>query len=323
MKQVPLNGHDSIASLLRALMAANSRKSRPVSQRLFARWIGWPASFLNDVLKGRKPMTVVRGLELSKSLDLDVVDTERIVMLSLRGRHEEAVRNFAARGLAELLDNRRLDRPSQISEDVELGLLSDAAVTAILTVLEKVGRRLPSAEICRQLVTYPDLTVGRVDSIVTRLQEAGLVVIDADGRLDVGEGRLIKYAVEGGDNPEARLTTMVSLVRSTLQSADAFLDHLQRPCSLYVGQNTLRRSTVLTYRKRAMALYNWLMRESERDRRVVESGGEDPVQAFEFIMALYPLCLDEEARVSFRPRPEAVPEMLAASRSAAAASLSP
>jgi uncharacterized protein (TIGR02147 family) len=65
------------------------------SHRDFAAQIGWPVSLLADLRKGRKRLTVARVTEFSRFLNLNHVQTEYLLMLSLReSGSDDSLQNY-------------------------------------------------------------------------------------------------------------------------------------------------------------------------------------------------------------------------------------
>jgi hypothetical protein len=58
------------------------------SIRNFARKSGWPISYANDLLAGRKRLTVQRSLQFARFLQLSESETDQLILLTLK-EHED------------------------------------------------------------------------------------------------------------------------------------------------------------------------------------------------------------------------------------------
>lgn len=59
-----------------------SRKN--FSQRGFSKKLNWPISYISDIISGRRNFTVQRAVEFSQFLNLDTLDFEKIIFLSVQ-----------------------------------------------------------------------------------------------------------------------------------------------------------------------------------------------------------------------------------------------
>jgi hypothetical protein len=66
-----------------------------LSQRNIASKLDWPASFLGDVMQGRKHLTVNRAVEFARFFNLNGVECEYLIMLALKEVNNPAVREYA------------------------------------------------------------------------------------------------------------------------------------------------------------------------------------------------------------------------------------
>jgi plasmid maintenance system antidote protein VapI len=76
----------SASQLLSEIVEKNTGV-RGFSQRLLSTKLGWPVSYIPDVIKGRKALSVARALELAKYFDTTTIDTERIILLAIQSQN--------------------------------------------------------------------------------------------------------------------------------------------------------------------------------------------------------------------------------------------
>lgn len=64
-----------------------NKNTKGFSQRNVAKKLNWPASYIPDVLAGRKAFTVKRIVELGQYLELPILDLEHLIFLCLAAKN--------------------------------------------------------------------------------------------------------------------------------------------------------------------------------------------------------------------------------------------
>jgi uncharacterized protein (TIGR02147 family) len=83
MKLPNIKKYKSTKDFFEAIYELNKKEKKIFSYRYFANQLGWPVSYLNDVVKGRKKTTLTRAIQFSQKFKLSTYQTEYLIFLCL------------------------------------------------------------------------------------------------------------------------------------------------------------------------------------------------------------------------------------------------
>lgn len=63
------------------------------SYRKFAEMLNWPHSYLNDLMQGRRPLTIQRAIEFSRFAKFSVVETERMILMAFKNSENPTLKS--------------------------------------------------------------------------------------------------------------------------------------------------------------------------------------------------------------------------------------
>ena len=142
----------------------NKRENSKTSFRFFALKLKWPVSYLNDVIKDRKKLTIKRTLELGIFLKLDAVDMERLVFLSLQQSEDKKTYEFFSEKLKEELDSTSYFKTAKVPEPypekfhiVDENVYGDISLLALFDIIHWSDGKIKLEQIPNYLYTFPEL----------------------------------------------------------------------------------------------------------------------------------------------------------------------
>lgn len=145
----------------------NKQLDSTFTYRILAQKLNWPISYLNDVINDRKPLTIQRAMSFIKYFDLDSLDAERLIYLSLKDSNDGDVKDFFEMKLNE---KNKIETPSYIPHsdaDIEIelsdkfiaadGLKYDLVTSAVLKILVWANGKILFKNISKLLYSFPEL----------------------------------------------------------------------------------------------------------------------------------------------------------------------
>ena len=140
MRCPDINQYNSISLFLQEVYSLNKKANKNASFRYFALKLKWPVSYLNDIIKGRKKLTIKRALELGLFLKLDAVDLERLIYLSLKQFEDKTTNDYFSKKLTEEFDSKTYFKSAKTEEPlpdhfhlIDESIYSDISLLASLT----------------------------------------------------------------------------------------------------------------------------------------------------------------------------------------------
>lgn len=154
--------------------------NKSFSQRMVAKRLNWPISYISDLLANRKRLSVLRALQFAKLAKFDSFDTERFITLLFLTDNDEVVRNYFDNQL-KAKQNHAPQKNSEISNKLFLSL----ELVAVYDVLRWAKHSLSAKDIKRLLITFPDLTEQRIQDIMNDLVRFKLAQYNSSGKLTI------------------------------------------------------------------------------------------------------------------------------------------
>lgn len=196
--QLPkLAEHHTSALYFQELFELNKKLDPKFSHRSFAQILEWPVSYVADLIKGRKQLTVNRALEFAQFSNLNILDFEKFIYLALAEHPTEQVRDC----FKEKLAKRFRKNPDIYNQTTvpQKELFEEIEIAAIFEVLKWARKRLPSDEIKKLLFTFPRLTTERIDEIVHLLAQKNIIEIQ-NGEMKILKTQMILDEFNTADN---------------------------------------------------------------------------------------------------------------------------
>lgn len=245
---------------LKALYELN-RTSRVGSFRYYAQKLNWPISYMNEVISGKKKLTLNRALQLGLFLKLDAVDIERLIYLTLKDSEEDNIRTYfsnkvSMEGKTEGYFN--ISEKNQPAEDdmmlVGEEIFSDISLLAIADVIALRRGQVTPQEIIKLLYSFPELQDEEVlESKFRLLESKGIIQRKYQGTKLVGFSHSNKRLAFSIDR---------NTVRHMAQYADNYSRIIcaERPRGwITSGFVILSKDRLGEAKKRILAFRNWLL----------------------------------------------------------------
>lgn len=243
--QVPrISDFTDYRAFLTALMVSNQSK-RFFSHRFLARKFGYPVSYLNDVISGRKSLTLNRAIPLAKALRLDELDTEYLIILVLQENHQAPVRQYFSGFLQQRYRRRNVD----YIKDEEKRYF-DIFIFALQTYA--VGKRESDlrANALHDLYTFTGLTNERIDKAMSILLE--------DGHLEVDREGVYRERRKAFVQAENLLPGAEGIHVQYAQNFVTYCDYRLGPATMNSFFKTIPRSRFIEVREKILAVRDWL-----------------------------------------------------------------
>lgn len=254
-------------------MTELNKSSKTFSQRELAKFLEWPVSYIPDLIKGRKPFTVTRSLELIRAFRIHPVDAEHLIFLAIASQSKA--------DLTDIQDLRRIKSP-KMRENLfpELTIFKfEAFLTCEAVAL--LGPNASRAKIER-LLASKGMEAEMVGACLKLLLQKKLIKEAKNGFTCVVEKA---YSNVNFSSEESR-----ELQQAFLENAKNFFNDFFRPAtgsSAFVVINKGRYDEV---REKILTLKNWILEVSVVDHKAAP---EDTV-LFQFEQHLLPVFRPEE-----------------------------
>lgn len=225
--------------------------------RGFAEVIDWPHSYLNDLLRGRKPLTLKRALEFSVMAKMTAPETERLITMSQVEACPEKYKSFLTHQLSGLANfNLKLD-PVALSEElgpdeavIDADTFADPVYVALLTALHWCHGALPPRELARFLFSFPELQHPEVLEQKLSFLEGKKLIARQGEHISVNS----QFVYFAGSSCEA-MVPYVENLKFILKSP-------QQRGSARSGFVNLPKDKLTEMNQRIAAVTNWILTES-------------------------------------------------------------
>lgn len=270
MKIPDIQTYDDGRTFLKDVYELN--KDKNASFRFYASKLKWPVSYLNEVIQGRKKLSLARALEFGLFLKLDSVDLERLVFLALKDSETPGIQSYFNKKISEEVKTTGYFHVSAKPESaapesaviVPKEVYADISLLAIFDTITWAEGRIRPSEISKLLYSFSALQDH--DVLATKLktlEEHGYItqLRDADQNV-IGFKFIRKQLLFSATSETAPLMA---------QYADNYVRFLNNPRSrgwIASGFVKIPRSRLSAVKKRVTSLRNWLM---EIDREVLEN----------------------------------------------------
>ncbi len=231
-----------------------NKNTKNFSQRELAKFLEWPMSYIPDVMKLRKPLTVARALEFIRLFKIYPVDAEHLIFLAVASQSKTEI--------PALQELRRIKSPIMRNDSFpELTIFN---FESMLT--------------CQAIsVLSPQATLAQIELLLMSRQmtseavRASLALL-LDKRLIEKNGKLYSCKFEKAySNIDYKTDEMRRLQQDFLESTKRFFDNPFKPgtgSSAFVVIDGRRYADV---REKIQTLKNWILEISTLDAQGVQA----------------------------------------------------
>ncbi|MCC7404944.1 MAG: TIGR02147 family protein [Bdellovibrionales bacterium] len=136
----------------------NKRSRSTFSHRSFAKKVGWPASYLADLLKKRRKLTVTRALQFASAVKLTPAETEHLILMCLAEFEDLQVADH----FKTLLLNRSLPAQRQVSFKKYLGLFENLRAMYLRELILWGQGQMRLSQLLKANLAFPELRDSQV-----------------------------------------------------------------------------------------------------------------------------------------------------------------
>jgi uncharacterized protein (TIGR02147 family) len=291
MKFPPIEKFNNYKDYLQDFYTLNKKQGGSGSYRFYAQKLGWPVSYLNDVLQGRKKLSLARALEFGKFAKMDLVDLERFIYLSLKDSESEEVKSYFEKKIQAEKNTETYFQVSQKPENagddfiiIPERIFSDISLLAIFDLITWSNGSVKLSEIPELLYTFPEL--HKIDVLLEKikiLENEALITCVYSSKKEIIKFEYVKKRL------------LFSLTKETAhnmsqyaENYSRFLKHTEQRGWIGSGFLKLPKEKLAEVQKRILSLRNWLI---EIDKEVLENPREkrDDVLLFQLDLNLFSL----------------------------------
>jgi uncharacterized protein (TIGR02147 family) len=258
-------------------MTELNAESKSFSQRELAKHLGWPISYIPDLIKNRKPFTVARSLEFIRIFKISPIDAEHIIFL--------AVASQSKTDLSQLKDIQKLRKPDSRKSlaDVSLFTFEVLFIFEVLRWLRGHGNR----KNLKLIVARQKLSDEVIDQTLDLLIAKDLVE-------ETSKGLTAKATGIFSDEPLDRSQE----IRLHQEFADNVARFFLAPFQPGTGSTTflqIHTNHIAEVKEKIVALRNWIQEVAEADEKAT-----DPrtVGLFQLDMYLLPQFTTDEVKAA-------------------------
>ena len=279
MELPDIHAYRSIEEFFNAFIDLNRKDSKTFSLEFFSRKLDWPRSLLDDLSKGRKPLSIQRALEFISYFKLSPENGEKLFYLMLKEKmpnHEPMLKNFFnAEEVNDLFINKEIALDHSVHRNV--------SYLAVWSFLFLVRKKVPTKVVVDSMKAISYLTEDVVEEAINHLMSKGFIL------LEDGYWKFLK--------PVLFLEEHDGLGMSM---HGQYAEHLKTFCQLrpqgYLGERSdlnalffqIPDSEYIKFRKKLMKFRNTLYRLGE-ESKLLPSSPQDLVGIYQCDLNIFPI----------------------------------
>lgn len=261
MKTPDIQNYSSYQNYLSDFYKLNRKSNGVGSYRFYAQKLKWPVSYLNEVITGKKKLTLNRALQLSRFLKFDGIDVERLIFLTLKDSEDSTIKNyFTQKVMKEGHTQGYFDiTEKKTSADKNMFLVteeifSDISLLAIADVIVMNRGQIGLSEIAQLLYSFPELKDSQI--LIKKIE-----VLEKHGII---KRKIIQKKVVGFDYRNECLAFSIDkkTVKHMVQYAENYIKIITSPQPkgwITSGFIKLSKDRLSEAKKRILAFRNWLL----------------------------------------------------------------
>jgi hypothetical protein len=259
-------------------LEANSTK-RGFSQRSLSAKLGWPVSYLPDLMKKRKAFTIKRAIEFGNYFHLSPIDFEKLIYLAMvdsgQAKSDELLKIKAAKEPLRYVDDKNFElmNVATLMVFTIVGWLKGTATTEV--VIEAGLKKGFSAEV--------------IQECLAKLMKLNVIQKEGEKLVPTRE-----YLFTDDRDSSKELTDLnVGINQQFMTLQGKFLEAPFRPCFASSAFVLIERSRFEEIADRMVAFRNWIFEISKNDGR---QPLDKDIRLFQFDLNLTSLFKDDEVR---------------------------
>ncbi|MDO9181495.1 MAG: hypothetical protein Q7U04_03760 [Bacteriovorax sp.] len=276
--------YENCVSYLQKFIEINHEAGVPISYRFIATKLNWPISYLNDVLHGRRTLTLTRALEFARFANFDLIETERLIFMTLKDSTKGNIQDYFSEKLEKECNSDSYSNSEKnyagIADDFKETieeLKGDLGASSLLKLLTWSKGKINRKKIPKLLYTFSEFYDPKIiDNKIDLLEKNGNIKIITNKTSDDIEVKILK--------PVINFIVTKENVFHIAQFADNMGRILrdQKVSGIFnSGFITINKSKFNEVRQKLYSVRNWLM-EIEKEALAAEKGGLDEALIFQY-----------------------------------------
>lgn len=178
-----LENYDTYQDFFKDFYTLNKNENKIWSYRNLAKKINWPASLLNEIINGKKELSLDRALEFAKSVKLNAIETERIIFLVLSQSKQNNYKEYFADKInlhkhKRTFKNIEYNIKEEEHFEIDENIYSDITLLLIMDFLNLNSNKTITVELICDSFNIKELSeIEVIQAKVNHLEKCNLVEI--------------------------------------------------------------------------------------------------------------------------------------------------
>lgn len=204
---------------------SNKKIDKKFSFRFIAKKLNWPLSYLPELITKKKKLTIQRALEFAKVFDLNSVDSERLIYLTLHDQLNPDLQHILDDKIY-LNQSKKIFKSTVSTEEYQkLFLHLDVLVVHQYLMLHQ--GKLNKKNILNSMVLFPQINAERVDEIIQILLARDVLKQINKNEFKVLKSNLFLNQDDLDQNQDAELKKQI--YESEVNYSDVYKKFLEKP----------------------------------------------------------------------------------------------
>ncbi len=276
-----INTYTQFHPFLNDFFKVNKDTNKNFSFRFLAGKLGWSASYLNDVLQGRRHLSLNKILELIDYLGLKGVRAERLLLLAL----------FESNGLSqrgeEFLAVRNSKMTTDTMTDEEMEILSSMRVCEVIEYLIWKEGHWNASDFTKRSRNPNPVSTSQLDEIIRMLEKKKLIRWDKDKKRFLVDKTEFYRENFGNTSPSAFL----NLEKDYFGNYVEFLKEPVGKWRTFMGLAQVPEEYLAELADRVHSLRNFI---NGMIQKIPEGGSAGPVEVYQYAITVFPAFRSDE-----------------------------
>lgn len=236
----------------------NKAKNSFFSFRYFATRIGWPNSYLSDLAKKRKKLSLQRATEFADHFKLSTLDRERLLWFSLLEKRNKMSKAFVGPKLD--LSAKHVMRLSPKNLDI----VQHHVMLEVFNLLRFTRKKMTAKEI-KEHFQISGFLEDEINQALNSIEKRKLFSWDTDGNLAKTNGEVPGF--DNHDKTDGKPYLGIELHQKYAENFLDFINNPKSPSTYNSGFVEVKKEQFMPIALRIIELRNFIMEISEENQR--------------------------------------------------------
>jgi uncharacterized protein (TIGR02147 family) len=270
--------YEVVSDFFTEFIEVNRAKNSFFSFRYFSNRIGWPSSYLSDLSKNRKKLSLKRAEEFSNHFKLSTLESERLIWLALASKVNKNLKNYANKKIKQTPLN--ILKPQKNVDSI----LKYHIACEVFTILMYSRKKLCAREI-HEKYAVTGFSIEEIESSLRYIESLKILKWDENGCLIKSEGDL-----KGFDNfnkLDNEPFVGIEFHKKTVENFLEFINNPKLPSAYNSGFVEIKKDQFIPIAMKIIELRNWLLEISEQNQ--CELNSNEPRRLMQFNLDFFSL----------------------------------